>query len=118
MIGAASLSLAQYLIPDATNVRVEEEVTFHIRDDKGQVTGQVTLVVMIEEAVTVSVQRIVCRDLKNVEMFGHNDPFVEIYFGHWDAKTDAIDDAGLPLSLLLSLPLPLPFPFPHSHLTK
>ena len=43
----------------------------------------------------MSVSKISCRDLANVEIGGgENDPFVTLKFGQWTDKTEAIDGAG------------------------
>ena len=41
------------------------------------------------------IKRIICNELRNVKMFGHkNDPYVELNFGSWHAKTDVKEEAG------------------------
>ena len=56
-IGKNSISLAHLVLRDVPKISVEEQVSFSIYDSNGRETGQVELTIVIEEAVTVSLQR-------------------------------------------------------------
>ena len=93
-IGVADVNFHDLVNENDSKIGKLTEVSFDIFDSNGKKSGHVVLFVLIEEAITVKIRKISCTELKNVEMFGHNDPFVEISYGHWFAKTDAQDDAG------------------------
>jgi len=90
-IGEATLSLASLV---ASSIGRESELSVDIIDSSGVKSGRVTVTIRAEPRVNVSVHRIVCSSMTNVEMLGHNDPFVQLQFHAWEDQTDYLDGAG------------------------
>ena len=90
LIGSASVSM-EHLMYD---LEKETELSMAIHNDKGAKSGHVTIHCLLERTILARVSRISCRDLTNVEVMGHNDPFVRLDFGYWSEKTEPRDNAG------------------------
>ena len=78
----------------ADHVGHEVEIVMDLLNSENKRTGKLVLFVTIEPSVEVSISRISCTDLKNVEFMGSNDPYVTAMFADFSAKTAFIDGAG------------------------
>ena len=72
----------------------ETDLSVILLDNKGNKFGKLTIYAKLEIAVEICISKIICKELKNVEFFGKNDPFVELQFDNWNFKTKYQDNAG------------------------
>lgn len=93
-----------------TTLGAEVELSVDLEDNKKKPTGRLVLFVTATEGIepdecdlkvspgfefgTLNVGKIRSFDLKNTEIFGLQDPFVELQVGGWEGKTFTKDDGG------------------------
>jgi hypothetical protein len=91
VIGEATVSLSSLCTLPLGKI---SQVTVELKDTKGARAGEVALEVRLDLSRDIFVKKIACSELKNVEFFGSNDPYVKFEFGTWSDQTEYQDGAG------------------------
>ena len=89
-IGEGKVNLVD--IQDRLGESMDYSIT--LTDKCGQKTGEAVITITINAAFDITFSKITCDGLKNVEMFGKNDPYVVLTLGGWRYQTRYQDDAG------------------------
>jgi Ca2+-dependent lipid-binding protein len=93
-----------------TTLGTEVELSVELQDEKQKPTGRLVLFALVTDGIepdesdlkinpefefgTLNIGKIRSFDLKNTEIFGLQDPFVELQVGGWQDKTFTKDEGG------------------------